>query len=122
MKITTILAGLLIGSIAYHLNVGNEKIMGIPSYQVSWISTSLGALIGAFLIRVLSKDKTSKVALFIFLGIILSVTGRILYDISFTPITHNMAPLEIIVYSILTIPTAFAGAYLGQIVNSWQKK
>lgn len=121
MKVITILAGLLIGSIAYHLNVDNETLLGMPSYQVSWICMSLGALVGALLISIFSKEKTSRVALLIFVGIILSIIGHMAYDISFTSRQHKLAPFELVVYSILSLPTAFAGAYLGRIVARWKK-
>jgi uncharacterized membrane protein YfcA len=121
IQITTIIAGLLIGSIAYHLNVENTIIMGLPSYQVSWISMSLGALIGAFLISIFSKEKTSEVASLVFAGIILSIIIQIVYDLFFTSKTHNLLGLEIILYSILCLPTAFIGAYLGKFITRWKK-
>jgi hypothetical protein len=121
IKITTILLGLLVGSIAYHLNVDSEKIMDLPSYQVSWIAMSLGALISGFLISIFSKYKVIKVALLLFLGIILSIIGRMVYDSYFTSSTHHLAGLEIIVYSIISFSAAFVGAYLGQLINRWQK-
>lgn len=120
MQTAAIIAGLLIGSIAYHLNVDNEIIMGLPSYQMSWICMSLGAFIGALLISIFSNQKASKVALLVYVGIILSIIGRMVFDSSFTSREHNLAPFELIIYSILCLPTAFAGAYLGKWINRWK--
>lgn len=122
IQITTIITGLLIGSVAYHLNIENEKIMSLPSYQVSWVSISFGTLSGAFLTSILSMEKTSKVALLIFAGIILSIIIRIAYDTFFTSKTHNLLGLEIIVYSILCLPAAFIGAFLGRFIARWKRR
>lgn len=117
INITAIIAGLIIGSISYNLNADNETIWGIPSYLASWISISACTFTGAFLITIFTTDKTSRVALLLFVGIILSIIGRMVFDIAFTSTEHHLAPLELIVYSMLSLTTAFSGAFLGEFIR-----
>ena len=122
ISIIAILLGFIVGSIAYSLNVDNEKIMNLPSYQVRWITMSLGAFVCSFLISSFSNAKTSKVAHLVFAGIILSIIVRIAYDINFTDVSHNLLGIEIIIYSVITLPTAIIGAHLGKTNSTWKKK
>jgi RsiW-degrading membrane proteinase PrsW (M82 family) len=113
----TILAGIVIGSLAYHLNVDNESIFGFDSALVSWSAMSIGAFLGAFLIRISTKEKPTKIALLVVAGILLAVILRMIYDTTFTERSHSLAGIEIFIYSVLTLPTAFAGAFLGHLMK-----
>ncbi len=114
----TIIVGVLVGSIAYHLNVDGTMLMGVPSYQVSWVSVGLGAFVGALVMKTLSTTRsTANVALTLYVGIILAIVLRMIVDVVTASKDHNLFPLELIVYSALTIPTAFMGASVGHAVS-----
>ncbi len=94
----------------------------MSSFEACALSMTVGAFIIAFLICVFSKGKASKVGLLVYAGIILSVFIRIIYDINFSTITHNLLGIEIIIYTVLTLPSALIGAVLGNSIACRNKK
>ena len=63
-------------------------------------------------------EKPPKIALLVSLGVALAVLLRIIYDSIFLDSTsHNLAPFEIIICGIITIPCAFVGVYLGLLIK-----
>jgi len=52
--------------------------------------------------------------------IALSIIGRMVFDGLFTARAHDLAGLEIVVYSLLSFPTALVGAYVGQLMERRQ--
>jgi uncharacterized membrane protein YccC len=109
IRIGITLVGLIIGGITYWFKPYGE--LGIPEIVLPW---SLGAFLGSLLLMLFVNEKPPKIALLVSLGIALAVLARIIYDTTFVDSTsHNMAPFEIIICGIITIPSAFAGAYLG---------
>jgi len=69
------------------------------------------------------KILPSKIALLVFLGVVLAVYVRIHFDMdSFGEYdSHNLLPIEFIAFAIYTIPSAFAGAYLGLLIKKFKK-
>lgn len=107
-----ILIGVIIGAISYWFNSYNDLyFLGIHI----WILMGVGAFLGAILSRLLFLTKTSKSALFLTLGILISVLLRIIYDITFwDPTSHNLAPFEIIIAALITLPASFLGSFLAK--------
>jgi uncharacterized membrane protein YccC len=111
LRIWITLVGLIIGGIAYWFQpYGQDTVLGINM----WLIMSMGAFIASFLLMLFVNEKPPKIALLISLGVALAVLARIIYDTTFYDSTsHNMAPFEIIICGIVTIPSAFVGVYLG---------
>ena len=114
-KVWAILIGFVVGSIAYFFNVNNETIWGFPSAFFSWGLMAVGAFSGSFLLTIFLLEPPSIIALFVYLGVLFGVIARIGYDLFNDPGTHNLFPLEIIFISFITIPSAFAGAFLAPL-------
>jgi len=112
-----ILFGLIIGGLSYWFQPYSElQIMGsiIP---VVW---SLGAFGVSLLLMFFLNEKPLKIALLISLGFALAVLARIIFDVTFIDSTdHNLAPLEIILCGLLTLPCALTGAYLASLIKKW---
>ena len=69
------------------------------------------------------NEKPYKIAMLIFLGVVLAVMARILYDTIFWDKTsHNLAPFEILLCGIITIPSAFLGVYLTLLFKKVQSQ
>ena len=111
IRIGITLVGLIIGGIAYWFQPYNQDtVLGINM----WIIMSMGTFIASFLLVLFINEKPPKIALLVSLGVALAVLARIIYDTPFYDSTsHNMAPFEIIICGIVTIPSAFVGVYLG---------
>jgi uncharacterized membrane protein YccC len=116
IRIGITLVGLVIGGIAYWFQpYGQDTVLGINM----WLIMSMGAFIASFLLMLFVNEKPPKIALLISLGVALAVLARIIYDTTFYDSTsHNMAPFEIIICGIVTIPSAFVGVYLGLLGKS----
>jgi len=116
-KVGLTLVGLIIGVIAYWLEPYVQT--DIPGSFFIW---SVSAFLGSLLLMLFVNEKPPKIALLVSLGIALAVLLRIIYDTTFVDSTsHNLAPLEIIICGIITIPSAFAGAYLGLLIKKFKK-
>ena len=114
------LAGLIIGGVAYWFQPYNQStVLGINMYLIM----SIGAFFASFLFKFFGNEKSPKIAMLVSLGIALAVLARIIYDTTFyDSSSHNLAPFEIIICGIVTIPSAFAGTYLGLLVKKVKKQ
>jgi hypothetical protein len=116
IRIGITLVGLIIGGLTYWLNPYGE--LGIPE---SVLPLSLGAFLASFLLKLFEDEKSPKIALLVSLGIALAVLLRIIYDTVFVDSSsHNLAPFEIIICGIITIPSAFVGVYLGLLIKKFR--
>jgi len=106
--IGTTLVGLIIGGISYWIPP-NEQIVSL-----------LGAFFGSMILMIYLNEKPPKIALLVSLGVVLALYVKIHFDMdSFGEYdSHNFAPFELIFCAIYTIPSAFAGAYLGLIIKN----
>ena len=114
-RIGATLVGLIIGGISYWFQPYNQiQILG-SNIPLVW---SLGAFFGSLLLMIYFNEKPPKIALLISLGVALAVLARIIYDTTFWDATsHNLAPFEIILCGIITIPSAFMGVYLALLMK-----
>ena len=119
VKIGTTLAGVIIGAISYWFQPYNQLQITESFIPIVWAT---GAFLSALVFTLFQDEKPSKIALFVSLGVVLAVLFRIIYDISFWDKTsHNLAPFEIIICGIITIPSAIAGAYLANLLRKIKK-
>ena len=118
-RIGATLVGLIIGGISYWFQPYNQiQILG-SNIPLVW---SLGAFFGSLLLMIYFNEKPPKIALLISLGVALAVLARIIYDTTFWDATsHNLAPFEIILCGIITIPSAFMGVYLALLMKKLKK-
>jgi len=119
VKIWVTLVGILIGAISY---------WRIPYVEINlleiniWLFVGSGTLIGAFFLTLFFDQKPWKVGLLITLGVILAIIIRIIYDITFWDSTsHNIAPFEVILGGLQSLPMAFVGGYLAKIIQKFKK-
>ena len=119
IKIWVTLVGIIIGGISYwplpyeDLNLLEIKI---------WLLVGSGALIGSLFSTLYFSQKPSKIALLVSLGVILSIIIRIVYDVTFwDKRSHNLAPFEVILSGVQSLPMAFAGAYLEKGIQKIKK-
>jgi hypothetical protein len=88
-----------------------------------WLVVILGSFLGSLAAMLLKNIHPFRASGFIWIGIITSVFLRILYDILFyDSISHNLFPFEILIYYIVSYPSALLGAYLIVIVRIVQVK
>lgn len=115
-KVGITLVGLIIGVIAYWVEPYVQT--DIPGSFFIW---SFGAFFGSLLLMLFVNEKPTKIALLVSLGITLAVIAKIIYDTIFVDSTsHNLAPFEIIICGIITIPSAFVGVYLGFLIKKFR--
>jgi cytochrome c oxidase subunit IV len=122
-KTWIVVLGVALGFIAYSFSEEYEgkTILGIPSTQFSWILLSLGALVESFLIQIYMQWSASKTALLTYSGIILGVIALIFYHVIFFNLNHNLAHIEIIIISIIVLPSAFLGAFSSKLIQYFKK-
>ncbi len=115
VKLGNIGVGLIIGGIAYWFQPYNQMtVLGLNI----WLIMSIGSFIASAFIMLYLKEKPLKIALFVSLGVALAILARIIYDTIFWDSTsHNLAPFEIIIGGIVTIPSAIAGVYVGLLAK-----
>ncbi len=114
-----ILTGLLVGAACYW-PVPYAEINLLELYP--WLLASSAALAGALLFTMFLSQKPWKIALSMTLGVVLAILIRIIYDTTFRDATsHNLAPFELIIVGLQTLPAAFAGAYLGLLFKKLKK-
>lgn len=92
---------------------------GVPDFVLPW---SLGTFFASFLLKYFVDEKRLIIALLVSLGVVLAVFARIKYDVTYyDPTSHNLWPLEIIICGIITIPSAYAGTFLGLLLRILKK-
>lgn len=113
-KIIILLTGLIVGIISYCFVTYNHYfIMGIHIYLLM----SLGSFFGTFILKALLIEKPSIISIWLYLGAMTAIMGRIIYDISFWDKTsHNLFPFELILYTLIISPSAFLGSFLANLI------
>ena len=117
--IVTTLTGAIIGGMAYWFQPYNQStVLGINI----WLIIGIGAFIASFLLQLFVNEKPAKIALLVSLGVALAVLARIIFDVTFWDSTsHNLAPFEIIICGIVTVPSAFVGVFLAHLIKKLKK-
>jgi len=112
------LVGVLIGAISNWIHSYHESNL-TGTYTLSVLI--LGSLVGSFLLTFYLKKRYSEIALLVTLGVVLAFIARIVYDTTFLDHSHNLFPFEIIT-SLITLPSAFTGSFLGHLIKRFKKK
>ena len=115
-KIMTLalLTGMAAGALSYWFNPYNTtRAFGIHIYLLMVLST----FVAAFLLASALSASPTRIALLLCSGVVISVLGRIFFDLSNDPGTHNLFPIEVFVVLVLATPSAFAGTYLFHLMK-----
>lgn len=108
------IAGIITGVLGYWLNDYNVMhVFGIPIY----IILAGGAFISAFLFAGSATGINRKSVTAIYIGVILAVIGRIIYDLMKDSTTHNLFPFELLFVSFMIIPAILLGAFLSGLTK-----
>ena len=115
VKIGNIGVGLIIGGTAYWFQPYDQ--MTLFGLNI-WLIMSIGSFLGATFLMLNLKEKPLKIAMLVSFGVALAILARIIYDTTIWDSTsHNLAPIEIIICGIVTIPSAIAGVYVGLLAK-----
>ena len=111
-----IFTGIIIGAISYwRVTYPNLELTTINM----WLLVGSMSLVGALLLNLLLKQKPGQAGLLISLGVAVSMVMRIVYEITLVdPTSHNLAPFEIIISVLQSLPGALAGAYVAKIIKT----
>ena len=110
---TTLIIGLICGAISYWFQPYNERnVLGMDIYLFMGIL----ALTASLLAMVMTRGIWYQIPLFLGVGFLISVMGRIFYDVTFIDKTHhNLWPFEILFVLGIIVPASFAGAFVASI-------
>jgi hypothetical protein len=110
----SLLTGLICGALSYWFNAYNVmNIYGISIYYIMGISSLLSVLALGFVY----KKYVYSIPLFFSIGFVISVLGRIFFDLSNDPTSHNLFPLEIILVLFIIVPSSYLSSFLINLVN-----
>lgn len=119
MAMRAVLTGVLAGGSAYWFMPYNQ--MAVFDINIFLIMGTVSFLF-SLLLMYFQNEKPAKIALFVTLGVNIAVLARIVYDTVFWDSTsHNLAPVEFLLSSIVTLPSAFAGVFLGLFIIKQKK-
>jgi hypothetical protein len=119
-NISAILSGLIIGAITHWFQPYNQsEIFGVHIYYCVGVAAFMVGLI-----IVLSRNVSPiQVALYISLGLVFAILGRIIYDTTFWDSTsHNLAPFEIMGGGGVGLISALIGGYLAVAIKIMRKR
>ncbi len=113
-----ILIGIIVGGLSYwFIPYGEMNLLGVHIY----ILMASGAFLGSLILNLLLNEKPWNIALLITAGVLVAVVCRIAFDIIKDSSTHNLFPFEIIAVLFITVPSAFIGSYLSQLIKYIKK-
>lgn len=117
IKFGAILLGLLAGAISTWFQPYNQlEIQGVD-YRVIM---SLTALVLSFFYKLWTTASTFTTGLYLAFGILLALVLRIIVDVIFRSVDHDLWPLEIAIFGVIAFPSSFIGAYLAELLQ-WSK-
>ncbi len=118
LKSGAFVLGLMAGAFSTWFTPYNElEIQGLD-YR---IIMAVSALFLSFGYRRLTATNTFNTGLFLGAGIIFALVLRIIFDITFQTMAHDLWPLEIAIFVVIAFPSAFIGAYLAELLQ-WSKR
>lgn len=114
MKLFPAIIGLVCGALCYWFNPYNEMyVLGIDIYYL--MATLAFLSMAAF--RYVHKKHELSTPVFFCIGFVISVLGRIFFDISNDPSSHNMFPFEVAFVLVIIVPSTILGSYLMGLAN-----
>ena len=115
INILIIVVGIIAGGLSYWFNPYDEmSLLGISIYKLM----GAGAFLGSLILTLILNEKPWKIAILITTGIIIGIMCRIIFDGIIDSSTHNLLPFEIIIALFISVPSAFIGSYLSQLILS----
>jgi len=116
-RIVATLVGLIIGGISYWVPPYNHLTIFGSYLTLTW---SLSSFFVSLVLMFFINEKPLKIALLIFLGVVLAVLSRIIYDkIFWITESHKLALFEIMFCGFVIIPSAYAGGYLALLIKKF---
>lgn len=114
IKIFSSIIGVICGALSYWINPYNEMYIGrINIYYLMGILAFFSILALGFIY----KKYTFNLPIYFSIGFVISVLGRIFFDISNDPYSHNMFPFEVIFVLAIIVPSSFTGSFLIDFIN-----
>jgi len=112
---TSLIFGLICGAISYWFQPYNErKVLGIALFLLLGLLTFVASLPAVFVTR----GVWFQIPLFLCAGVIISVMGRILYDVTFVDKTHhNLWPFEVLFVLGIILPASFVGVFMASLLK-----
>ncbi len=113
--ILLLLAGFIVGVVFYWFK---------PSYfgdlfdKKPWLLLPIIAFLFSFILGLFMKEKPTRIVFLLTAGAFIAIIGRMIFDIN----THDLFPIEIIMYLILIVPIAFVGVYLSVLIKYLRKR
>ena len=114
MKLFSAITGVVCGALSYWLNPYNEIYIGV--INIYFLMGTL-AFLSSFTLGFIYKEFAFKVPIYFCIGFIVSVLGRIFFDISNDPSSHNLFPFEIVFVLMIIVPSSITGSYLINFIN-----
>tara|TARA_R110000787_G_scaffold223423_5_gene331809 strand:+ start:115 stop:507 length:393 start_codon:yes stop_codon:yes gene_type:complete len=119
INILIVVVGIMAGGLSYWFNPYDEmSLLGISIYKLM----GAGAFLGSLILTLILNEKPWKIAILITTGIIIGIMCRIIFDGIIDSSTHNLLPFEIIIALFISVPSAFIGSYLSQLIKYVKSK
>lgn len=117
VKFGALLLGLMAGALSTWFQPYNQlEIEGIDYRAIMAVT----ALVLSFCYRMWTTASTFTTGLYLAVGILLALVLRISADVFFWSIEHDLWPMEIAIFTVIALPSAFIGAYLAELLQ-WSK-
>ncbi len=112
--LTSLITGLICGALSYWFQPYNDRfVLGMDIYILMGLLTFLASL----LIGLAFIKPGFIVPLYLCVGFVASVMGRIFYDITFIEKSHhNLWPLEILFVLGVILPASLAGSLIAYLI------
>jgi hypothetical protein len=117
--ILILLSGFLVGAISFwFIPYEALKVWGISTLLL----LALGSFLSALILRFYLIEETMRIVFIVTAGAIIPIIGRIIFDEITDLYEHNLFPIEIFMYLIIIVPSAFAGFYLSVLIKYLRKR
>lgn len=113
-RIFSSIIGVVCGALSYWFNPYNEMYVG--SINIYFLMGVL-AFLSIAALGSIYKKYAFRLPIYFCAGFIISVLGRIFFDISNDPSSHNLFPFEVVFVLVIIIPSSFAGSFLIDLIN-----
>lgn len=112
---TSLIFGLICGAIPHWFKPYNERTFtGIDLFLLMGVLTFVAPLLAVFVTR----GVWIRIPFILCIGVLISVMGRIFYDVTFNDKTHHhLWPFEILVVLGIILPASFASAFIAFLLQ-----
>lgn len=107
-----IVVGIIAGVFSYWFNGYNQlTAFGINIYLL----LAILSFIGAFMLSLIIHWRVATIALLLSFGVILAISGRVIFDLLRDPTSHNLFPFEMLISLAVSFPCSFVGSFLASL-------